>query len=183
MMKREFSLFRLFGIQISVMPSAVIGSVIVWIVATLLMNIIMQIEMAQSAVGGFIAMLLHWFSELVHQLGHAWVARGVGHPMKGIRFWGVLGTSLYPKDEPTLPNHIHILRALGGPFVSAAMMTIGAVLIMRLEEIGGVQVFLAVWFALENLLIFTMGAAIPLPKFLGIENDGITIMRYWGKKS
>ena len=55
------------------------------------------------------------------QLGHARAAEQVGYPMEGVHLWGVLGTSVYPTDEPELPAEVHVERALGGPKASAVL--------------------------------------------------------------
>ena len=84
-------------------------------------------------IGAVMAVVLHWASEFVHQLGHAWAARRVGYPMTGIRFWGVLSTSLYPSDELPLPAALHIRRALGGPMASLLLSVAAALLVWALR--------------------------------------------------
>ena len=65
-----------------------------------LMMAVFNIPIGSALLGGVIVVILHWFSELVHQLGHAWAARRTGYPMIGIRCgtFGVFATSLYPPD-------------------------------------------------------------------------------------
>lgn len=56
----------------------------------------------------------HEIAQFVHQLGHALVARMVGYPMTGVRYFAVFSFSEYPADEPALPDKLHIQRSLGG---------------------------------------------------------------------
>lgn len=95
--------------------------------------------------------------------------------MTGVRLWGVLGTSLYPPDEPELPNEVHVARALGGPLASAWLTGAGALATLLTWPVGGVARMISVLFALENLLVFTLGAFLPLPF---METDGTTLLRH-----
>jgi hypothetical protein len=120
---------------------------------------------------------LHWVSELFHQFGHAWVARQTGHPMVGIQFWALLSSSLYPSDEPTLPADVHIHRALGGPAVSLLLTLIALAVVVFVRPRESLFWWISWFFLLENLLVFTIGALIPLG-----FNDGSTLLEWWGKR-
>jgi hypothetical protein len=114
---------------------------------------------------------------VVHNIGHNTAARSTGHPMVGTRlgFLLVLGASLYPADEPELPPDVHIRRALGGPVGSALFTVVLGALALALSgtSVGWVAV---VWF-IDNLLVFTLGAWLPLG-----FNDVSTILYWRGKR-
>ena len=104
------------------------------------------------------------------------MAKLVGYPMTGVRLWLVIGTSLYPEDEPELPAKTHIKRALGGPIASAILAIFIAPIAFTLQ-MNDVQFAWVVSFLLFTVVgVFTVGALLPL----GIS-DGSTILRYWGK--
>ena len=106
-------------------------------------------------------------------------ARRTGYPMSGIRLgkWGVLGTSLYPADEPALPAAIHIRRALGGPAGSLVVTLAAAAVALALRAEGGALWWVAVFVFLDNLLLLTLGAFLPLG-----FTDGSTLLRWWGNR-
>ncbi len=131
-----------------------------------------------AIMGGLAAMVLHWCSELIHQLGHAWAARRTGFPMIGICFWGVLSSSIYPRDEPELPANVHIRRALGGPLASLLLTGVGFALLPLFRPLGGAAWLVALFFALENLFVFTLQAALPLG-----FNDGATLLYWWRRRA
>lgn len=159
-----------------VRPSALLGSLLLWLLLTGLGRWLGLTPIA-ALLGGFLATLLHWLGELVHQLGHAWAARRTGYPMQGVEFWGVLATSRYPTEEGALPASVHIQRALGGPLLSAllTLLTLAAVLILR--DDGGLPWYLALFAFFNNLLVYTLGALLPLG-----FTDGSTILYWWGRR-
>lgn len=128
-----------------------------------------------AVTGGLLGAILHYGSELWHQAGHARAAKRTGHPMEGVHLWGLLGTSIYPNDEPPLPDEVHVARAMGGPRASAILTVVGGLLALVIRPKGGVAQLLAVWLALENWLVFTIGAMLPLPF---METDGEALRRY-----
>ena len=99
--------------------------------------------------------------------------------MIGIRLgeWGLLGTSVYPPDEQTLPARIHIRRALGGPTGSLLLSAVAAVTALALRTVGGALWWVALFFFLDNLVVFTLGAFPPLG-----FTDGSTLLQWWGKR-
>jgi hypothetical protein len=126
-----------------------------------------------------IVVILHWFSELVHQVGHVWAARRTGYPMIGVRFGklGILATALYPLDEPPLPAKIHIRRALGGPIFSAWLSAIAfIVILLTIRSADAMWAFVLWFFFLENLFVMTLQVFIPLG-----FNDGATIW-HWARQ-
>lgn len=167
---------NLYNLEISAKPSALIGFVGVWIMLSALGFFVIRLSVVESIVGGFICACLHWLSELVHHLGHAGAARNTGYPMRGVRFVHVLALSLYPKDEPPVSGKIHIRRALGGPAVSFVVTMIALLVLLVAQNVGGMVYWIALWFFLDNLLVFFLGAFLPLG-----FTDGSTILQWWGK--
>jgi hypothetical protein len=168
---------KIFGLEILIAPSAWIGSIVIAIAAALLFAALAQLPTIEAIVAGIIGMLLYWFSEVLHQIGHAIAARRTGYPMYGVRLFTVLGASLYPRDEPALPGSTHIRRALGGPIFSFLVTLVGALLVVLIPASSSPFLnALAVFFTAINLLVFSLGAFLPLG-----FTDGSTILNWWGK--
>lgn len=179
---REFPLFTINSLKISATPSAIIGSLVLWPILTMVGLVVTDLSLIAAVVAGFLTMLLHWAFEIIHQMGHASAARKTGYPMLGVRLYLVLGASLYPSDEPNLPAQIHIRRALGGPKISLAVLAISTFILLLVWSAAGDFVRMLALFAfLDNLLVFTIGAVVPFPFPNLIENDGVTLMRWRGK--
>jgi hypothetical protein len=175
---KERSLGTLASLRLTAIPLALIGSIVLYVIAVVLMAAF-NLPIGSALLGGVIIVVLHWFSELVHQLGHAWAARRTGYPMIGIRFGAlaVFAASLYPPDEPPLPAKLHIRRALGGPIFSAWLTSIAfIVILMTVRGIDAVWSFVLWFFFLENLFVMTLQVFIPLG-----FNDGGTIW-HWIRK-
>lgn len=170
---RDISLGRLAGLRLSAEPSALFGALGLWTLLTMLGAVIIPLPIGVAILGGLLGAIAHFLSELLHQLGHAWAARRTGYPMTGVRYWFLLGTSIYPADEPALPGRIHIRRALGGPIVSVLIGLVAAALTLLLNGLAG---WLLLFIAIENLLVFGLGAFLPLG-----FTDGSTILQWWGK--
>jgi hypothetical protein len=169
-----YSLGHLAGLRLSARPSALLAVVVLWGVFSA--GALALGTSPGAALGwGLVAVALHWVAELWHQLGHAWAARRTGHPMIGIQFWGPLSASVYPAHEPPLPGPVHIRRALGGPLASALLALIAGLGAFALPP-GSVAAGLALFIFGENLLVFTLGALLPLG-----FNDGTTLVQWWGK--
>lgn len=117
---KTIHLGKLFGLQITILPLAFVGTSVSWIVFTVVARSGLNIPFIQSFLMGFVATLLHWTFELIHSLGHAYAAKRTGHPMTGITFgaMAVFALTHYPKDEPEKSPSIHIRRALGGPIIN-----------------------------------------------------------------
>lgn len=160
---------------ISAAPSAGVGALLLTLIFSFLGRRLFRLSPSAALAGGTLATALHFLSELWHQQGHARAAARAGYPMTGVRLWGVLGTSLYPPDEPELPNEVHVARALGGPLASAWLTGAGALATLLMWPVGGVARMVSALFALENLLVFTLGAFLPLPF---METDGTTLLRH-----
>lgn len=175
-MPNKIALGNLYNLELSAKPSALFGFVGIWIVLSALGFFVIQLSLVESIVGGFICACLHWLSELIHQLGHAGVARSTGYPMRGVRFVHVLSTSLYPRDEPELSGKIHLRRAFGGPAISLVVTIVALLILIVAQNVGGMFYWIALWFLLDNLLVFFIGAFLPLG-----FTDGSTILQWWGK--
>ncbi len=176
---KERKLGTLAGLQLTLIPAAFIGSIVLYVIVVILMAIL-NIPIVSALLGGVIVLIVHWLTELVHQLGHAWAARRTGYPMIGIRigFLGVLSTALYPPDEPPLPAKVHIRRALGGPIFSAWLSAIAfIVILMTIRSVEAVWEFVLWFFFLENFFVMTLQAFIPLG-----FNDGATIWHWLRKR-
>jgi hypothetical protein len=173
---KETGLGTLAGLQLTVIPAALVGSIGLGVIVFGLMAAVFNVPIISALLGGLIVVALHWFADLVHQLGHAWAARRVGYPMVGVRFGtlAVFSTALYPADEPTLPARIHIRRALGGPIFSAWLSSLAfLVILMVIPSADAMWRFVLWFFFLENLFVLTLQVFIPLG-----FNDGATIWHY-----
>ena len=176
---KEHKLGQVAGLSVSAEPTAVVGS---FMLAALLSGVgmrVLDLSVGEALVGSLLAVTLHWVSDIAHHLGHAWAARRTGYPMSGIRLgkWGILGTSLYPADEPALPAAIHIRRALGGPAGSLVATLVAAAAAPALRAGAGVLWWVAVFVFLDNLLLLTLGAFLPLG-----FTDGSTLLHWWGRR-
>lgn len=176
-MTRTYHLGTLAGLRLTAGPSALAGSALLWALLSGIAAVALRVPLAAAIVGSLVAVLLHWASELAHQLGHATAARATGHPMTGVRLWWLLGMSRYPRDEGSLPAAVHIRRALGGPAASLLLTLAAAGVALALRPAGGAAWWVALFWALENLLVFTLGAFVPLG-----FTDGSTLLRWWGKQ-
>ena len=165
------------GIDVLLTPAWAVGTILLVVLFAAIGHYVFHHGFANALVGGVALALAHWVSEVVHNLGHNTAARSTGHPMTGTRlgFLLVLGTSLYPADEPELAPELHIRRALGGPAGSAVLTVIIGILALVLAGIS-IGWMALVWF-LDNLLIFTLGAFVPVG-----FNDGSTILRWMSRR-
>ncbi len=173
---KSIQLGKLFELQFSVSPPAIFGTLIIWIGFAITSFYGIKLPLGESILFGFIAALLHWTSELIHTLGHAYAAKQTGYPMTGITF-GTLGffaLTQYPKDEPTLPASTHIRRALGGPIINGLL---SIVLYITLPLWPGDWFWLGLFALLENIFVYTLQVFLPLG-----FNDGSTILRSLLKK-
>jgi hypothetical protein len=140
---------------------------------------LLQLPREVALTAAFIATLLHYLSVLVHQLSHAVAAARTGYPMTGIRigFLGVLGSTLYPANEPALPAAIHIRRALGGPIGSTAFSLVAFFLWLILRELSDAGNWIGLFFFVDNFPLLGLGSLLPLD-----FADGRTLVSWWGKR-
>lgn len=167
------------GWQFSAKPSALIGTAALLVILLMIGLALIRLTPGEAVIGAVVGTALYWSGETIHQLGHGLAARRVGYPMIGLRYWALVATSLYPPDEPALPGSIHIRRALGGPIISLISTLIwGGVVLMLGGAPGSLIWWLTVWALLANLLVFTLGAMLPLS-----WTDGGTILYWWNKRT
>ena len=173
----EIKVAHVGGIDVLLTPEWAAGTVVLVVLFTAIGRYVFHLGLAGAIGGGVALAAAHWVSEVVHNIGHNTAARRTGYPMTGTRlgFLLVLGTSLYPADEPDLSPELHIRRALGGPTASAILTVVLG--IVALLTAGSSLGWLAlVWF-LDNLLIFTLGAFLPVG-----FNDGSTLLHWVGRR-
>ncbi|HEY7124888.1 MAG TPA: hypothetical protein VH540_13110 [Ktedonobacterales bacterium] len=175
-MKTTYRLGTLAGLRLTASWTAIISSLILWSLLTEAATLWLHAAFWVALAAGLVTVLLYWASVLVHQLGHAWAARRTGHPMTAIHLWLVLSTSRYPRDEPELPAGVHIRRALGGPVFSLVLALVLGVLTWILRPVGGIIWWATLFLFLDNLLVLTLGALLPLG-----FTDGSTLL-HWARK-
>jgi len=173
---KTIMLGKLGDLTLSAKPNAFIGLALLWIILAGLGWAFLHLPIPAAIIGGLIAALMHFASEIIHQFGHAAAAQRTGHPMKGMRFWWILAQSIYPSDESELPPATHVRRALGGPLISLIVTTVTGVVALLLAAIGGLAYYLAAFAFVDNLFFFFIGSLLPLG-----FTDGSTLLRYWGK--
>lgn len=133
-----------------------------WVALVIYAFYFLHFDMTKSILWGLFAVILHWLSELWHQLGHAEAARRTGYPMESIMLWCLFGASIYPSNEPELPSKIHIRRALGGPLASLLLAAVMAVVVFALRPGGPLVLNLARFVLVENIFVFSLGTLLPL---------------------
>jgi hypothetical protein len=174
----SYRLGTIYGVKIIARPSAIIASIALWAVATEVATVFFHASLAAGIVQGLVVTLIHWLSDLLHQLGHAIAARSTGYPMSGLRLWFLVSSGLYPLDEPELPARTHVRRALGGPIMSLIVTVITGVIALLTRNAGSPYTWIAVFAFLDNFLIFTLGAFLPLG-----FTDGSTLLRLWRERN
>lgn len=172
-MNKSIKLGKLAGLELTIRPSALISVFVVWGLLTVIALKIFKLKPKQAIAGGLVGTLLHWLSELFHNFGHARAADLTGFPMQGIDFWGPIATSVYPENEGSLAPDIHIQRALGGPIFSLTLTILAGLVALVLKPIGGPATFASFFLFADNLLVFTVGAMLPLG-----FTDGSTIITW-----
>lgn len=168
--KREIRLGTLAGLSLAAAPSALAASPLLWLALSALAVAWLRLSAVAAVIGGGIAVLVHWASEITHQLGHAWAARRTGYPMQGIRLWGALSASIYPNDEGELPARVHTLWSL------LAGLAAGIVAALAFPA-GGLARYLSLSAFGDYLGVLALGAFAPLG-FTG----GSTLLRRRGKR-
>lgn len=169
-----FRIGHVAGLDLAAVPSALWSMAALWIGLSAAGLWLLGMAAGEAILFGLLGVVIHWVSEFWHQAGHAIAARRTGYPMTGLRFWGLFSTSLYPLDEPALPARIHIRRALGGPVASIALGLLLLVVTWLLGRPAGLAWWLALFAAVENLLVFGFGAFLPLG-----FTDGSTLLYWW----
>lgn len=178
MMKKRWQLGTIWGVAIWFKASSLLLSGLLWLLFSVAVRLLFDLSWGTAVEVGFTAVILHWLSDLLHHLGHAWVARRVGYPMQRIISWLILMTSVYPKDEPSLPAAIHIRRALGGPSASLLIAALSGALLLILPANNSPLTLLVAFLFWENLLVFFLGAFVPLG-----FTDGSTLLYWWPRRN
>jgi len=177
---RNLELGRLFGLRVTARPEALAGTLALFALFAAIAGFVLRLPAGEALVAGLLATLLHWLSDIAHNLGHAIAARRTGHPMSGMRlgFLGVLVASVYPRDEPALPAAVHIRRALGGPIASVVFGIVAGALALALRPSGGLAWWLALFVTVENIVVFGLQVFVPLG-----FNDASTILHWWRQRT
>lgn len=175
-MSREYSFGRVAGLKLLAIRPMLIGTILLWLAFSGLALWLLELSVMQAIAAGFVATLLYWLSDVIHQLGHAYAARQTGYPMTGIRLgtFLIFSTSLYPEDEPPLPAPIHIRRALGGPVGSLLFGILAGIVALLTGPLAGLLWWLALFLFVVNAIWFAIGALIPMG-----FTDGSTLLHWW----
>jgi hypothetical protein len=172
---KQLHLGSLAGVAVLIRPIAFFVTPLLWIIFSAIGFFALGMSLGVAILVGLIAVLLHWASEIAHHLGHAGAANRTGYPMQSIIIGGIQGyltLSSYPANEPTLPDSIHVRRAIGGPIASLLMTILFGVFVYL---IVGDLWWVALLLFIENLL-FTIQLFLPMGKLL--DNDGNTFYRW-----
>lgn len=182
--EKEYYLGTLAGVKIIIDPIVIVMFFIVWFIFSLLARQA-NLSRKESILGGFLAALIHWFTEIVHQMGHVWAAKQTGYPMTKIRFMGPFSQTIFPEDEPKLPPDVHIQRALGGPLASFGLSGIAWIILQLLAPIGGLIAWTGRFFFRENFFFGALGTLAPYDITFGnvrFVSDGLSAWRWWQKR-
>lgn len=151
--------------------------VLAWLAASVL-----SLSFGAALLAGVLSAAVMVICEWLHQLGHAFVARRLGHPMIGVHFHSIFGASIYPADEPPLPAAIHMRRALGGFWVNVVIGLFLLPYAFFLWFDGGVRGWLVAFTALYNLFVLGLGALVPIDIPGRFTDDGGTLLRLWRER-
>ena len=176
-MNADFKLGSIWGLEITARRSAPAAFLGLWLALALAAGLVLQMPFITAFFGAMGAAALHWAAALLHHLGHARAAKRSGHPMIGIRFWGLLAISLYPPDEPKLPASVHIQRALGGPTFSLVVALLAGLFLFAFPWLDQIWWWWLLFLFLDSSLVFTVGALIPLS-----FTDGGTLLTWLRKR-
>lgn len=177
-MSKNIPLGRIAGLNMRAKPSALVALAAMWGLLALAAIKLFKLKPPTAVLTGFLATLFHIVNEIIHHLGHARAADLTGYRMQGVTFAGPIASSVYPSDEPILQPDIHIQRALGGPIFSAVWTAVLAVFALVLKPLGGPAWYLALFVLADNVLIFNIGALLPLG-----FTDGSTLLEWLPKRS
>ncbi|MCA0454662.1 MAG: hypothetical protein LCI00_11885 [Chloroflexi bacterium] len=174
---RTYRLGKVLGMTVTVDTTAVISGFVLWAVLAVLGKQFLALTGPDVVVGGGLLVMLHYGLGFIHQLGHALAAAQTRHEMTGFHYWLLITRSIYPYDERPLSAKVHIQRAKGGPIASGILSGILGLLSLLLIPVGGLTLMIVGFLFLDNLLIYTVGALLPIP-----GTDGGTI-KFWRDKT
>lgn len=182
-MNRTIRLGNFLGLQWSLRPNFIIGFLFLWVVFSLIAYWVLG-DFTTAVWAGLICTDIHWLSDFLHQAGHALAAKSTGYPHKRWIIQHILLATIYPKDEPEIPNSYHWRRALGGIPVSLLLALIASYFVFINPPASPLWAFVAQFAFWENLLVFGLGALVPANTLLGIgfDLDGDTIYKLWKEK-
>lgn len=173
MFGKRWHLFRLLGIPIRVDPSwLLILALLAWSLAgafpLLLKQYYSETPWTVPPAGlwgmGLVAALTFFGCIVLHELGHAVVARALGTPIRGITLF-IFGGVAELDREPTSARD-ELLIALGGPLVSVGLAALFSLLTVIGVAVGFIPPVVVVlgYLATINLivLLFNLAPAFPL---------------------
>lgn len=112
----------------------------------------------------FVALVVasfHYFAQFIHMLGHALAAWMTGYPKSGMVFLYIFAMSLYPSDEPSLPDRIHIQRSLGGPIAFALLLVMVTIFWANSRDAASWTIrYLSSYMLFDIVLLFAISALI-----------------------
>jgi Zn-dependent protease len=161
MFTTTWRLFRLFGVPISVDASWLIILVLLsWTLSGLFQESVVGLSASAYWIMGFLSALAFFACVVLHELGHALVARALGIPIRGITLF-MLGGVAELEDEPKSAAS-ELLMAVAGPAVSLILAAVFGVL-SALISMPAAAVPLQ-YLALINVLVvlFNLLPAFPL---------------------
>jgi hypothetical protein len=173
---RTYVLGKVLGMKITAETSAFVAGFVLWAILAVIGKNFLALTGPDVVVGGGLLVLLHYGLGFVHQFGHAIAAAQTRYEMSGMHYWLLLTRSIYPPREPRLPAKVHIQRAKGGLIASAILSGVLGVLALLLIPVGGLVLEMVAFLFLDNLLVYTLGALLPLP-----FTDGGTIKEWRDK--
>src|SRR6476469_4274315 len=130
------TLFRIRGIRIAVDFSwfIVLFLIIIWLSSSYRDELGVSNGDSEPYVLAVISALLFFASILLHELGHAFVARRYGIGVSGITLWMFGGVSRLDKDSDTPGEEFKI--AFAGPLVTAAIVLVCAAALLLISGTG-----------------------------------------------
>jgi Zn-dependent protease len=157
----RWRLFRLLGISINLDASwLIILALLSWTLVNLFREAVPGLSVAAYWCMGLAAVLAFFTCIVLHELGHALVARRVGIPIRGITLF-LFGGVAEMTDEPSSASS-EFLMAVAGPAVSAVLAVIFW-LLSGLAEAAAVVFFLRYLAGINvAVLIFNLVPAFPL---------------------
>lgn len=163
---RAIPLFKLFGFSIKIDLSWIFLAVlVVWSLATgLFPRMLPDAPQQLYLVLGVLGALGLFISIILHELGHAVVARRYGIPISGITLF-IFGGVAEMEDEP--PNaRSELLMAIAGPLMSVVLALIAFALYLAAQALSGPPQVVALLEYLGSinamLALFNMIPAFPL---------------------
>jgi Zn-dependent protease len=169
----RWRLFRLLGIPISLDASwLIILALLTWTLINLFHEAVPDLSVGTYVAMGLGAALAFFTCIVLHELGHALVARAVGIPIRGITLF-LFGGVAEMEDEPPSASS-EFLMAVAGPAVTAVLTAIfwllsglveAPAVVLPLRYLAGINL---------AVLIFNLVPAFPL--------DGGRVLRsiLWG---